>query len=153
MLTPADGRIIQIQHIDDVNNPLGEPAVEISIFMSVFNVHVNRIPIEGTIKDITYNPGKFFSAHLDKAAEQNENNRITLQTSTSRKIVFIQIAGLIARRIVCWVKAADHMQAGQRFGLIRFGSRLDVYLPSDTQVMCQLRQKVSAGKTIIGYLS
>ncbi|MBW1852439.1 MAG: phosphatidylserine decarboxylase family protein [Deltaproteobacteria bacterium] len=153
VLTPADGRIIQIQHIDDVNNPLGEPAVKISIFMSIFNVHVNRIPIEGTIKDITYNPGKFFSANLDKAAEQNENNRITLQTSTSRKIVFIQIAGLIARRIVCWVKAGDHMQAGQRFGLIRFGSRLDVYLPSDTQVMCQLRQKVGAGKTIIGYLS
>jgi phosphatidylserine decarboxylase len=151
-LTPADGRIIQIQHIEDNNNPLGEPAVKISIFMSIFNVHVNRIPIGGTIKDITYHPGRFFSANLDKASEQNERNSITLQTPDSRKIVVIQIAGLIARRIVCWVKEGDDMQAGQRFGLIRFGSRLEVYLPINTQVTAQLQQRVSAGKTIIGYL-
>ncbi len=153
VLTPADGKIIRIQNIEDENNPLGEPAVKISIFMSVFNVHVNRIPIAGTIKDITYYPGKFFSANLDKASEQNESNRITLQTPDSRKIVFTQIAGLIARRIVCWVKDGDAMHTGQRFGLIRFGSRLDVFLPRDSQITAQLRQKVRAGKTIIGYLS
>jgi phosphatidylserine decarboxylase len=152
VLTPADGKIIQIQHIENDNNPLGEPAVKISIFMSVFNVHVNRIPMDGTIKDITYYPGKFFSADLDKASEQNERNRITLQSRDSRNIVFIQIAGLIARRIVCWVKKGDKMQAGQRFGLIRFGSRLEVYLPDDTRITAQLHQKVSAGETIIGHL-
>jgi len=152
VLTPADGKIIQIQHIENDNNPLGEPAVKISIFMSVFNVHVNRIPMAGTIKDITYYPGKFFSANLDKASEQNERNRITLQTRDSRDIVFVQIAGLIARRIVCWVKKGEDMQAGQRFGLIRFGSRLEVYLPDDTRITAQLHQKVSAGETIIGYL-
>ena len=153
VLTPADGKVIQIQHIENNNNPLGEPAVKISIFMSVFNVHVNRIPMDGTIKDITYYPGKFFSANLDKASEQNERNRITLQTRDSRNIVFIQIAGLIARRIVCWVKKGDNMQAGQRFGLIRFGSRLEVFLPGDSQIPIQMHQKVKAGETIIGYLS
>jgi len=153
VLTPADGKIIKIQNIEDQNNPLGEPAVKISIFMSIFNVHVNRIPIEGTVKNIDYYPGKFFSANLDKASEQNERNSITLQTPDSRKIVFIQIAGLIARRIVCWVKDGDQMQTGQRFGLIRFGSRLDVYLPRDTRIAARLGQKVSAGIGIIGYLS
>ena len=152
VLTPADGKIIQIQHLENDNNPLGEPAVKISIFMSVFNVHVNRIPMDGTIKDITYYPGKFFSANLDKASEQNERNSVTLQTRDSRNIVFIQIAGLIARRIVCWVKKGDNMQAGQRFGLIRFGSRLEVYLPVDTRITARLHQKVRAGETIIAYL-
>ncbi len=153
VLTPADGKIIQILHLNDKDNPLGEPAVKISIFMSIFNVHVNRIPISGTIKDIKYFSGKFFSANLDKASEQNEKNRITLQTHDSHKIVFIQIAGLIARRIVCWVKTGDSMQAGQRFGLIRFGSRLEVYLPESTNITVQLKQKVSAGETVIGHLS
>ncbi len=153
VLTPADGRIIQIQDIEDESNLLGEPAVKISIFMSIFNVHVNRIPIEGTVKNIDYHPGKFFSANLDKASEQNESNRITLQTPEARKIVVVQIAGLIARRIVCWVKDGDHMRTGQRFGLIRFGSRLEVYLPHDTQITARLGQKVSAGVTVIGYLS
>lgn len=153
VLTPADGRILKIQHIDDNNNPLGEPAIMVGIFMSILNVHVNRIPVRGIIKDITYRPGKFLSANLDKASEQNESNRITLQTSDSRKVVLIQIAGLIARRIVCWAKNGDLMEPGQRFGLIRFGSRLEVYLPYDTQITAQLRQKVIGGKTIIGYMS
>ncbi len=153
VLTPADGKIIQIQHLENDNNPLDEPAIKISIFMNVFNVHVNRIPISGTIKDIVYYPGKFLSADLDKASEQNERNRITLQTRDSRKVVFIQIAGLIARRIACWVKKGDMMQTGQRFGLIRFGSRLEVFLPRDSQISVKMHQKVIAGETIIGYLS
>ena len=153
VLTPADGKILEVRHFQDTDNPLSEPFVKVSIFMSIFNVHVNRIPIGGTIEKITYHPGKFFSANLDKASKYNENNTITLQTSDSRKIVFIQIAGIIARRIACWIEEGERVQAGQRFGLIRFGSRLEVYLPADSQISVSLDQKVKAGKTIIGYLS
>jgi phosphatidylserine decarboxylase len=153
VLTPADGKILEIQHLKNNNNPLGEPAVKVSVFMSLFNVHVNRIPISGKILTIFYNPGRFFSANLDKASEQNENNRIMLQTGDGRKIVLVQIAGLIARRIVCWIKEGDHVKTGQRFGLIRFGSRLDLYLPDDSRIMVQPFHKVKAGKTILGYLS
>jgi phosphatidylserine decarboxylase len=153
VVTPADGRILQIRHIEDDDNPLGEPATKISIFMSVLNVHVNRMPIGGVIEKIVYHPGKFFSANLDKASEQNENNRISLQTHNSRKIVLIQIAGFIARRIACWVREGDHVYAGQRFGLIRFGSRLEVYLPRDCQIIARPHQRVKAGETIMGYLS
>jgi phosphatidylserine decarboxylase len=153
VLTPADGKILGIQHLQGNNNPLGKPAIKVSIFMSIFNVHVNRIPIAGRILKIIYNPGKFFSANMDKASEQNENNRIFLETNDGREIVFVQIAGLIARRIVCWIKEGVEVQAGQRFGLIRFGSRLDIYLPDDTKLLIQPKNKVKAGKTIIGYLS
>jgi len=153
VLTPADGKILGIQHLRDNNNPLGKPAIKISIFMSIFNVHVNRIPTAGKILKIIYHPGKFFSANMDKASEQNENNRIFLKTNDGREIVFVQIAGLIARRIVCWIKEGAEVQAGQRFGLIRFGSRLDVYLPFDTKLLIQPKKKVKAGKTILGYLS
>ncbi|MBW1766783.1 MAG: phosphatidylserine decarboxylase family protein [Deltaproteobacteria bacterium] len=140
ILPPADGKILGILHLDDANNPLGEPAVKVSIFMSVFNVHVNRVPISGRVLKIAYHPGKFFSANLDKASEHNENNRITLQTDD-------------ARRIVCWIKEGDEVKAGQRFGLIRFGSRLDVYLPYDSRIIAQPHNKVKAGETILGYLS
>ncbi len=153
VLTPADGKILGIQHLKDSNNPLGKPAIKVSIFMSIFNVHVNRIPTVGRILKIIYNPGKFFSANMDKASEQNENNRIILETNDGREIVFVQIAGLIARRIVCWIKEGAEVQAGQRFGLIRFGSRLDIYLPDDTKLLIQPKNKVKAGKTILGYLS
>ncbi len=153
ILTPADGKILDIRHLQDSGNPLGEPAIKLSIFMSIFNVHVNRIPIGGKISRITYHAGKFFSANLDKASEQNEHNSITLQTSDGRKIVFVQIAGLIARRIVCWIKEGDAVGSGQRFGLIRFGSRLDIYLPADSRIVVQPRLKVKAGETILGYIS
>jgi phosphatidylserine decarboxylase len=153
VLTPADGKILEIRHLKGNDNPLGQPAIKISIFMSVFNVHVNRIPIAGTIKNITYHAGKFFCANLDKASKYNENNKITLETDDSHKIAFIQIAGLIARRISCWVNEIERVETGQRFGLIRFGSRVDVYLPDDSQITAQPRQAVKAGETIIGYLS
>jgi phosphatidylserine decarboxylase len=135
-----------------MDNPIGEPAVLISIFMSVFNVHVNRIPIAGNISEITYHQGKFFSANLDKASRENENNRILLQTDLGHKIAFVQIAGLIARRIACWIQEGDRVGAGQRFGLIRFGSRLDIYLPKDSQLAITPGEKVTAGVTILGYL-
>jgi len=153
VLTPADGTILRVQHFEDDENPLGEPTIKISVFMSVFNVHVNRIPIMGTISEIVYHSGKFFSAHLDKASEKNEKNFITLQTGDGRKVVFVQIAGLIARRIVCWIKEGDHVKTGQRFGLIRFGSRLDIYLPKDTRITVESRDKVKAGQTVLGHLS
>lgn len=152
VLTPADGRCLGFQVLENTDNPIGEPAVLISIFMSVFNVHVNRIPATGDISEITYHQGKFFSANLDKASKENENNRILLQTDTGHKIAFVQIAGLIARRIACWIQEGDRVHAGQRFGLIRFGSRLDVYLPKDSRLTITAGKKVKAGVTILGYL-
>ena len=152
VLTPADGTILKVQELAGDENALGEPAVKISIFMSVFNVHVNRIPMGGTVKRISYRPGKFFSANLDKASALNECNKIILETPDSRTIAVIQIAGLIARRISCWVTEGDAVAAGQRFGLIRFGSRLEVFLPQDSRIIAKVRQKVKAGQTIIGYL-
>jgi len=151
VLSPADGTILEVLSLN-TGNPLDKPAIKVSIFMSVFNVHVNRIPITGTIKKITYRPGKFFSANLDKASKYNESNTVILESTDSHKIAVIQIAGFIARRIVCWIKDGDHLEAGQRFGLIRFGSRLEVYLPANSRVTAQVRQKVRAGETIIGYL-
>jgi phosphatidylserine decarboxylase len=152
VLSPADGTIIDIRHIEGDNNSLGGPALKISIFMSVFNVHVNRIPVKGRISGITYNSGRFFSANLDKASEQNENNCVTLDAWNGQRIVFVQIAGLIARRIACWIKAGDQVNAGQRFGLIRFGSRVDIYLPPGTRTDIRIKERVTAGKTVIGYL-
>lgn len=151
VLSPADGAILEVVDISD-DNPLKEPAKKISIFMSVFNVHVNRVPISGTIKNVVYNPGRFFSANLDKASRYNENNRVIMETRGLKKVVIIQIAGLIARRIACWIKEGDHVKAGQRFGLIRFGSRLEVYIPGNSQINVRPGQKVRAGETIIGYL-
>ena len=153
VLTPADGRILEVKHVDEKDSPLGQPSIKVSIFMNVFNVHVNRIPIKGTIKKISYHPGKFLSADLDKASEQNENNRVTLETADGREILVIQIAGLVARRIACWINKGDTVKTGQRFGLIRFGSRLEVFLPADSKTVAQVRQKVKAGETVIGFLS
>ena len=152
ILSPADGTVIDVWNLDNDQNPLGERCIKISIFMSLFNVHVNRAPATGEILDIDYNPGKFFSANLDKASEENENNRITLKTESGRKIVFVQIAGLIARRIVCWVNIHDYVKTGQRAGMIRFGSRLDVYLPAGSEVQVRSGEKVRAGETTLGYL-
>jgi len=152
VLSPADGKILYVLNLEDGDNPLGEPAIKVSVFMNVFNVHVNRIPLSGRILKIAYNPGKFFSANLDKASEQNENTKITLETDNGQRVVFLQIAGFIARRIVCWIDEQDQVQAGQRFGLIRFGSRLDVYLPSNCKIAVMPNQKVNAGVTVLGYL-
>jgi len=152
VLTPADGTILEVLHLDGSDNPIGHPAVKVSIFMSIFNVHVNRIPIGGVIEAISYHPGKFFSANFDKASKENERNLIVLQTGTAERIAFVQIAGLIARRIVWWIEKGDQVTRGQRFGLIRFGSRLEVYLPANSKITVQVRQKVKAGVTAIGYL-
>ncbi len=152
VLSPADGKIIDVRHVVDRGNPIGEPAIKVSIFMSLFNVHVNRIPMSGRVERIVYYPGRFFSANMDKASEQNENNRITIYGGNGKRIAFVQIAGLVARRIACWIKEEDYVRAGQRFGLIRFGSRLDVYLPAGSRLIIKQREKVKAGETVIGYL-
>lgn len=153
VLTPADGKVISIEKLNNSDNLLKAPAIKISIFMSIFNAHINRIPIRGKIAQLSYHPGKFFSANRDKASLYNEHNIVILETDQRKKIVLIQIAGLIARRIVCWVKKGDLVETGQRFGLIRFGSRLEVYLPSDTTLMVKKGEKAKAGQTIIGYIS
>jgi phosphatidylserine decarboxylase len=154
VLAPADGKILEVKSLGmDDRNPLGEPAVRVSIFMSVFNVHVNRIPVSGAIRGVAYHPGKFFSANLDKASQLNEKNTVILESDDSLKIVFVQIAGLIARRIVCWVTEGDAVTAGQRFGLIRFGSRVEVYLPRQSRITARKGEKVKGGRTVIGYLA
>ncbi|MBW1803442.1 MAG: phosphatidylserine decarboxylase family protein [Deltaproteobacteria bacterium] len=153
VLTPADGKVIGIHHLKGSDNPLGKPSLKLSVFMSLFNVHVNRMPLKGKILNISHYPGRFFSAHLDKASEQNENNRVTLQTEDGQTVVIVQIAGLIARRIACWIGEGDTVTAGQRYGLIRFGSRLDIYLPIETRVVTEMNHYVKAGKTVLGYLS
>jgi len=152
ILTPADGKVLSIERLNNGDNHVEGKAIKISIFMSIFNAHINRIPMRGRIAHLSYHPGKFFSANRDKASLYNERNIVTLETNDRKKIVFVQIAGLIARRIVCWVKKGDHVEAGQRFGLIRFGSRLELYLPPDSTLTVKKGEKVRAGQTVIGYL-
>ena len=152
VLTPADGKIISIEKLANGDNRFKDTAVKLSIFMSIFDAHINRIPIAGKIDQLIYHPGKFFSANLDKASLYNENNVVMLETDKREKIVFVQVAGLIARRIACWVKPGDCVKAGQRFGLIRFGSRLEVYLPPDSIITVRKGEKVKAGQTVLGYL-
>ena len=152
VLTPADGKIISIEKLANGDNRFKDTAVKLSIFMSIFDAHINRIPIAGKIDKLIYHPGKFFSANLDKASLYNENNVVMLETDKREKIVFVQVAGLIARRIACWVKPGDCVKAGQRFGLIRFGSRLEVYLPPDSIITVRKGEKVKAGQTVLGYL-
>jgi len=150
VISPADGRI---SFVGEVVPPpelgLGaEKRLRISVFMNVFNCHVNRFPMSGKVKSVIYRPGKFINAELDKASEHNERNGVVLATAKG-DIGVVQIAGLVARRIVCWVKAGDEAQAGKRFGLIRFGSRLDVYLPVSVKVQVGVGQKAIAGESVL----
>jgi phosphatidylserine decarboxylase len=152
VVSPADGKIIAVETID--NSPYYEgPSQKISVFMSVFNVHVNRIPYEGQIQRISYHPGKFFVANLDKASKDNERNAIFLKTKDGKIICTVQIAGWIARRIICKLKEGDSMVRGQRFGMICFGSRVDVYLPPGFKPVIAVGDEVKAGTSILGELS
>jgi len=152
LISPADGKIIKIENVE-VNGTISGKFKKISIFMNVFNVHVNRAPYSGQIEAINYHEGKFFSANLDKASVDNERNEIMIRTEDGRSLWMVQIAGLIARRIVCWVNVGTNVRKGERVGLIRFGSRVDVYLPEDSRISVKLRDKVKAGETVLGYLS
>ena len=150
IVSPADGKITEIVTENEPIN--GKLCKRVTIFLSVFNVHVNRVPIKGTIEDIRYNPGKFLAAFNPKASMDNEQNLILI--NNGRTHIFVkQIAGLIARRIVCWPKKGDHYESGQRYGLIRFGSRVDILLPENTKLSVACGDKVSGGKSIIGYLN
>ena len=152
VVSPADGKIIFVGKVADSPYELGD-TLKISIFMSVFNVHVNRIPFTGRIKDIQYYPGKFFSANLDKASKKNEHNAVLLETELGKDICFVQVAGLIARRILCYISPQDQVLRGQRFGIICFGSRLDVYLPVDADVDVNVGDMVQAGTSVLGKLN
>ncbi|MFA5988606.1 MAG: phosphatidylserine decarboxylase [Sphingomonas sp.] len=156
IVAPADGLITLIERVAVPAEMTGEggigtgPLVRVSIFMSVFDVHINRSPITGTIRQVTYISGKFLNADLDKASEENERQHIVVEGRDGRLIGITQIAGLVARRILSFVKPGDMIAAGQRVGLIRFGSRVDVYLPDDYGCQVILGQRCVAGETIIG---
>ena len=155
VVSPADGKV---SDIDEVVPPAeldlgGEKRVRISIFMNVFDCHVNRAPVGGKITRISYVPGKFINADLDKASEENERNALTVEMRDSERIGVVQIAGLVARRILCFAKEGDALEAGERFGLIRFGSRLDVYLPPGKAALVCLGQRAVAGETVLADLS
>ncbi|MBW6519929.1 MAG: phosphatidylserine decarboxylase family protein [Desulfoarculaceae bacterium] len=152
LTSPADGKVILIEKIIDDQYLLGQ-VYKVSIFMNVFNVHVNRAPVNGTVEKVVYTPGKFYSADSDRGAMHNEHCATLLHSASGHRLAFVQVAGLIARRIVCWLEVDDQVRRGQRFGLIRFGSRVDLYIPTQTQLEIAVGQKVRAGETVIGYLS
>ena len=149
VVSPADGKVVFAGPVDNSRFVEGS-CIKISIFMSIFNVHVNRIPHEGRVKAVNYFPGKFFSANLNKASKYNEHNAIFVETEDGKTICTVQIAGLIARRIICNVQKDDDVTRGQRFGLICFGSRLDVYLPSHTRLNVAVGNTVRAGTSVLG---
>lgn len=151
VISPADGKVIVAEEVNE-GRYLKEKTLKISIFMNVFNVHVNRAPYRGKVTDVIYNKGKFISANLDKASLDNEQNAVILDIGNGKRILFVQIAGLIARRIVCYLKIGDYIEKGQRIGLIRFGSRVDAYLPLGSTLNVKVGDKVRAGETILGYL-
>ncbi|HET9427712.1 MAG TPA: phosphatidylserine decarboxylase [Allosphingosinicella sp.] len=155
IIAPADGMVTMIATVPPPRELIGpegladEPLIRVSIFMSVFDVHINRTPIPGTVRQVVYIAGKFLNADLDKASEDNERQHILVEGENGTKVAFTQIAGLVARRIVPWIKVGDRLIAGQRVGLIRFGSRVDVYLPAGTSSQVLLGQRTVAGETII----
>ncbi|MBU4315934.1 MAG: phosphatidylserine decarboxylase family protein [Proteobacteria bacterium] len=149
VISPADGRIIVAEKIG-LSPFYKGPCFKISIFMNIFNVHVNRIVQEGEVVKIDYRPGKFYSADQDKAGLENEHNAVFIKTESGRELCIVQVAGLIARRIICTVQKGEVVKRGQKFGLICFGSRLDVYLPEDFKVEVAPGDKVKAGETLLG---
>lgn len=163
IVAPADGLVTLISKVappreltmDDGSGtaPLSaEPVTRVSIFMSVFDVHINRAPIGGTVKRVIYIPGRFVNADLDKASEENERQHLLIERADGARICFTQIAGLVARRIVPFVKPGDIIASGQRIGLIRFGSRVDVYLPAGTEPLVVMGQKTIAGETVLAHM-
>jgi phosphatidylserine decarboxylase len=147
VVAPADGTVIVVELVPET--PLGIEALKISIFMSVFNVHVNRVPFDGKVVDIFHHQGKFFNARDGRASCENERNGIVLEIAGGVRIAFVQIAGLIARRIVSYPLIGDLLVRGERYGLIRFGSRVDVYLPADAEPLVKLGDATVAGETVL----
>ena len=153
VVSPADGRIEPIVRVPPPPELGlgGEPLTRVSVFMNVFDCHINRAPVAGRVARIAYRAGKFVSADLDKASDDNERNSVLIETEAGLRLGVVQIAGLVARRIVCWTQEGARVEAGERFGMIRFGSRLDVYLPEGSIVAVSPRQRAVSGETILAY--
>ena len=151
VVSPADGKVILVEKIFD-DRFVHEHVYKVSIFMSIFDVHVNRLPFAGAVEKIQYGAGSFYAANTDQGGLANEHCAVILSTTKNLRYAVVQVAGLIARRIVCWVEKGDSVERGSRFGLIRFGSRVDIYLPQQVQIEVRSGQRVRAGETIIGYI-
>ena len=149
IIAPADGKVIYVGDAHE-ERYFKEQVTKISIFMNVFNVHVNRVPCSGKVVEMFYNKGEFLNASLDKASQENEQSGILLETDSGQQILFVQIAGLIARRIVTYPVVGDLLERGMRYGLIRFGSRVDIYLPKTCDIQVTLGEKTVAGETVLG---
>ncbi len=150
VVSPADGRIVQVGAARD--DYLGREAVKISVFMNVFNVHSNRSPVDGTVENVWYFPGLFVNADLDKASTDNERNAVHLRTADGKDVTSVQVAGLIARRILCYVGKGERLARGERYGFIRFGSRVDVYVPAGSMPKVAIGDKVAATSTVLAVL-
>lgn len=151
VVAPADGRIVAVEKAQDPY--LKRTATKLSVFMNVFNVHSNRAPIDGTVERVTYFPGRFVNADLDKASEHNERNALLIRATDGSLVSCVQVAGLIARRVLCHVAAGDRLARGQRFGFIRFGSRVDVYLPLTARPRVAIGEKVHATVSVLAELA
>jgi len=151
VISPADGVVQMITSVPPPDQlDMGQDGlVRVSIFMNVFDVHVNRVPVDGVVDKVFYYPGRFVNASLDKASEHNERQCVAVRTADGRRVAFVQIAGLIARRILCNLQPGQSVRAGERFGMIRFGSRVDVFLPAGVQAMVAVGQRAVAGETVI----
>lgn len=151
VVSPADGKVILVEKMFD-DRFVNEHVYKVSIFMSIFDVHVNRLPFSGVVEKIQYVPGSFYAANTDQGGLANEHCAVMIGTPKNFQYAIVQIAGLLARRIVCWLEKDDKIEKGSRFGLIRFGSRVDLYLPQQMQVEVRTGQRVKAGESIIGYI-
>ena len=152
IIAPADGKVIVVDRVFD-DRFLKAEALKVSIFMNVFNVHVNRAPYPGRVDEVIYKAGAFYSADTQRSSLENESCGLVMLGEGGHRLAVVQIAGLIARRIICRVGVGDVLARGQRFGMIRFGSRVDLYLPLQTRLVVEIGQKVRAGETVLGYLS
>lgn len=150
VLSPADGRIVAVEKAEDPY--LKRESVKVSVFMNVFNVHSNRSPVDGEVGGIWYFPGKFVNADLDKASLENERNAMWIRTGDGSDVTCVQVAGLIARRILCYAREGQKLERGQRYGFIRFGSRVDVYLPPESRILVGIGDKVRATESVLAEL-
>lgn len=150
VVSPVDGRVCKVEKC--TNPETGEDAVKVSIFMNVFNVHSQKSPVAGVVEKVTYTPGLFVNADLDKASTENERNAVTVRMPDGRRITFIQVAGLVARRIICYATIGQELARGERYGFIRFGSRVDVYLPADAEIVAQIGDKMTGVSSTIARL-
>ncbi len=148
IVSPADGKVVRIKNLGQ--GEFSDPAIRVSIFLSPFDVHINRSPVGGRVEQVSYKKGRFLAAYQDDASEKNEHNFLRIVDSEGRKIGVVQIAGVLARRIVCYVKSGDSLERGQRFGMIMFGSRVDLFLPGDSGIEVTEGQRVKGGESIIG---